>query len=436
MPRRSKGPRLYLRPARPDKGQLAAWVIRDGAREVGTSCGPGDRAGAEVALGDYLVQKHAQAGPADADRGRVRDPSQVLIADVLALYAAERAPRLTDPVSASFRLESLTDYWTADAPLHPNDKRDGTLASILRSTCQGYVAWRTAQPVRSYKDPAKARRVSDQAARRELEDLSAAIGWYAQEHPLTRMPVVTLPPKSESPRDAFTRAQAARLLKAALGYRWHADRIEPRTGRPGVWVRLGPTAVTNRRHLRRFLMLGLYTGSRHTVLLRLLWSESPTQAWVDMDRGVIYRRGRAERDHATKRRPVCQIPPRVLSCLRRWKAQDDAQAARMRQAHLDTGGDPATAPQLASVIHFGGQPFADRIRRGFASLVADAGLDVDATPHWMRHTCATWLMEADTPPWIAAGYMGMSMKTLEDTYGHHRPGAQSAAHLGAGGRRR
>lgn len=437
MPRPSKGPRLYLRPARPEKRQEAGWVIRDGSRELGTGCGPDDREGAEVALARYIIDKHATQNAAGraADRDRVRDPSEILIADVLGVYARERAPFVADPASASHRIESLLNYWADDAPQSPADKRDGTLACILRSTCQGYVAWRTAQKVRGYKDSTRAPFVSDQSARRELEDLSTAVGWFAQEHPLSRLPVVTLPPKAESPRDALTRDQAARLLKAAMGYRWDPDHVDDR-GRRGGWIKLGPHVRTNRLHLRRFLMLGLYTGTRHTVLLKLLWSDSPTQAWVDLDRGVIYRRGKAERDHKTKRRPVCQIPPRVLSCLRRWKRLDDRRQARLQAAHLDAGGDPARLPQISSVIHFNGLPLTGRIRTGFESLVADAGLPADITPHWMRHSCATWLMEADTPPWVAAGFMGMSMKTLEDIYGHHRPGQHRGAHLGAGGRRR
>lgn len=436
MPRPRKGPRLYLRPARPAKRQLAGWVIKDGALEVGTGCGPEQRTEAEIALGDYLTQKHRPEGQGGPARGGARDPADVLVADVLNLYAAEKGPRLADPVSASYRIESLLDFWTVDtsAAARP-DGRDATLAGIRRSTCAGYVEWRTAQPRRSFKDPETAPRVTDQSARRELEDLSAAIGWFAAEHPLTRRPTVTLPEKAESPRDALTRDQAARLLKAALGYRWDPDLIDAGTGRPGGWIKLGATARTNRAHLRRFLMLGFYTGTRHTVLLKLLWLESPTQAWIDLEGGVIYRRGRRERDIKTKRRPICQIPPRLLSCLRRWRRMDDALQARLQQRHLDAGGDLAKLPQLASVIHFGGQPLAGRIRTGFESLVADAGLDPGITPHWMRHSCATWLMEADVRPWIAAGFMGMSTQMLEDTYGHHRPNHQAETRLGAGGRR-
>jgi hypothetical protein len=42
-------------------------------------------------------------------------------------------------------------------------------------------------------------------------------------------------------------------------------------------------------------------------------------------------------------------------------------------------------------------------------------------PHTLRHTAATWLMQAATPLWEAAGFLGMSEKTLRDVYAHHHP---------------
>ena len=49
------------------------------------------------------------------------------------------------------------------------------------------------------------------------------------------------------------------------------------------------------------------------------------------------------------------------------------------------------------------------------------------TPHWMRHTCATLLMENDGPVWEAAGYLGMTVEMLERKYGHHRPNHHASA---------
>jgi integrase len=49
------------------------------------------------------------------------------------------------------------------------------------------------------------------------------------------------------------------------------------------------------------------------------------------------------------------------------------------------------------------------------------------TPHTLRHTCATWLMQAGVPKWEAAGFLAMSMDTLERVYGHHHPDHYSEA---------
>src|SRR5262249_32261677 len=61
---------------------------------------------------------------------------------------------------------------------------------------------------------------------------------------------------------------------------------------------------------------------------------------------------------------------------------------------------------------------------GFASAVRIAGLDLtvgNVTPHTLRHTAATWLMQRGVAMWEAAGFLGMSEKTLRETYGHHHP---------------
>jgi hypothetical protein len=39
----------------------------------------------------------------------------------------------------------------------------------------------------------------------------------------------------------------------------------------------------------------------------------------------------------------------------------------------------------------------------------------------VRHTAATRLMQKGAEPWRAAGYLGMSMEVLLNTYGHHHP---------------
>ena len=395
MPRKPKGPRLHLRPARADRRTEAVYVIRDGRTEVSTGCGPNEFEGAQEALWQYLGAKRQP----EPQHGRAQDPDHVLIADVIALYAREKAPSVADPVSCRGRLETLLEFWG-----------EATVGDIKRSTCNDYVAWRVLQPNRSYKDTANAPRVSDQSARRELEDLSAAVFYWNGEFPLTRLPVFTLPDKDEGNRDALTRQQAARLLKAAMGYRFDKT--------TGKWTRLAPSSRKNRAHLRRFLLMGFYTGTRPGVLPKVRWEMSDDSAWVDLDAGIIYRRGRRERDHRNKRRPLVKIPGRLLAHLRRWRRMDRL---------LFSDGDAAAAGP-GTVIHHGGRALAGRIRTGFEGIARDAGLDPETlTPHWMRHTCATWLMENDVPVWEAAGYLGMTVEMLERNYGHHRPNHHASA---------
>jgi integrase len=407
MPRRAAGPRLYLRKGRVDRrsGKTIAdvWVIRDGSVELSTGCGVDSlrgAAGAEAALTAYLAEKFAPPPPSAPERRR--DPAAVLVVEVLAAYAAQRAPHLKlDGPTAAGMIRNLMAWW-GDRPL----------SDVRRSTCQAYIAHRIAQPNANYrKDPANAPRVSERTASRELDILGGAIDWWHGEDTLTTKPIVWRPEAPDSPRDALTRAQAASLLFAALGRRRGVD---------GTWSTLSKSARANRAHLRRFLLIALYTGTRHSVITQLLWTESPVQAWVDLEAGMIYRRGAREKDQRTKRRPVVKIPPRLLAHMRRWHRLDGQLLER--------------DPPVASVIHHGAQTLSGPVRTSFENCLSDAGLPAEITPHWLRHTAATWLMEADADPWAAAAYLGMTMATLEKHYGHHRPSyqAKTAAALSKG----
>jgi integrase len=227
-------------------------------------------------------------------------------------------------------------------------------------------------------------------------------------------PKVWLPEKPPGAREALTRTQAADLLRAARGYRKDKD---------GCWKRLAGSAPANRAHLVRFILIGLYTGTRPGVIPRLLWEESPVAPAVDLEAGILYRRGRTERDHKTKRRPIVRLPRRLAAHLARWKTRDRAWHERLRAEGIEP---PAT------VLHHGSNPLFSRIRRSFAHAVADAGLDPAITPHWLRHTCATWLMEAGVSLWDAAAYTGMTTAVLEKHYGHHRADHQQRARRAMG----
>ena len=67
------------------------------------------------------------------------------------------------------------------------------------------------------------------------------------------------------------------------------------------------------------------------------------------------------------------------------------------------------------------------VKTGFRRAASLAGLSGKVTPHTLRHTAATWLMQSGTDRWQAAGYLGMSVEMLEKVYGHHHPDHLQAA---------
>jgi integrase len=210
--------------------------------------------------------------------------------------------------------------------------------------------------------------------RRELGVLRAAINHAFKSGCLTRVVSVHLPERPASRDRWLTRKEAAALLKAALA--------EPR-------VRL---------YLPLFILIGLYTGSRKEAILSLRWSQ------VDLERRRMdFNTPGARRTN--KRRARIPVPTKLLGHLRRASKR---------------------ATQLGFVINDNGARLDD-VKRGFASACHRANL-AEVTPHVLRHTCATWLMQRGVPMWEAAGFLGMSRETLERTYGHHHADyLQSAA---------
>lgn len=91
---------------------------------------------------------------------------------------------------------------------------------------------------------------------------------------------------------------------------------------------------------------------------------------VDLEQGVFYR-GATDHRQTKKRQPPAKLPPRLLAHMRRWVAKGFAKKA---------------------VIEWNGKPVRS-VRKGFEAAVKAAGLSADVTPHILRHTCATWLMQ-------------------------------------------
>ena len=336
MPRRNSGPRLRFLEKR--RCFYICWTESGRSRERST--GTANREQAEVALAEFIHARVRASGP--------RDPSQILITDILADYAQERGPDVASPWRIAAAIKALISFWQAR-----------TVADVTRETCRAFVT---------------VRGMSAGTARRELGVLRAAINHAHHEGRITRIVAVHLPDRPE-PRDRWlTRTEAAALLRASLR--------QPR-------VRL---------YLPLFILLGLYTGQRKEAILSLRWTQ------VELDNARINFNSPGAARRTNKRRARIPIPTRLLPHLRRAR-------------HRGT--------ELGFVINDNGDRIRD-IKRGFTSACRRAGLKA-VTPHVLRHTCATWLMQGGVPIWQAAGFLGMTRETLERVYGHHHPDFLRAA---------
>jgi integrase len=81
---------------------------------------------------------------------------------------------------------------------------------------------------------------------------------------------------------------------------------------------------------------------------------------------------------------------------------------------------------ISHFVEWNGAPVKS-VKTGFRHAVKLAALWGKVTPHTLRHTAATWLMQRGVPIWQAAGYLGMSATMIERTYGHHHPDYMRAA---------
>ncbi|AZO31466.1 tyrosine-type recombinase/integrase [Mesorhizobium sp. M1B.F.Ca.ET.045.04.1.1] len=395
MSRTSKGARLVWRDeSRKQDGALrsrAGWFIRDGATFISACGSTGDRERADKRLAQYIIEKYRPV------RGRGRDPATVPIADAVSVYLADVACGHAKPKETASRMAAVLNWFG-----------DMMIGDVDGKICRDYG--------KAHGDGA--------AARRQLEDLRAALNHYHREGYVTLSPPILLPPKS-APRDRWlTREEAAALLRAAWRMRqsWKGQPSDRRTG----------------RHVARFILVALYTGTRSAAICGAAIRPTDGAGHVDLERGIFYRRavGRLE---TKKRQPPMRLPDRLLAHLRRWALTPLEIKTRRR-------GKSASIGRMIAhdyVVEWNGKP-VQSIKKAFRSVVEAAGLGwyddlatpeggnrrvfrTDITPHVFRHTAATWLMQQGSDPWAAAGFLGMTVEMLIETYGHHHPDFQADA---------
>ncbi|MGO9411899.1 MAG: tyrosine-type recombinase/integrase [Spirochaetia bacterium] len=379
MPRVSRGPYLKLRKR---AGARTLWYIHDSGRWIATGVSAEDDAGARQAFSDYLMQN---ISPTDFKQ---QAPTEFSISDVVILYATDRVPKQRRPDEARIRLTRIVEFFG-----------DMACDDINPSTTDAFVRWRTHSGQPGKGEPPRVRKpVKDVSARRELEDLRSALHHAWKSRKISQDIPIEMPPKSRPRERWLTVSEAARLLLGAIGFILApCCDVATKKEQWRIWRR-EPMAIS--RHLARFILIGLRTGTRHDAILAMGWEQHDKGGFFDLEHRVMFRAEAGARQ-TKKRRTPAPIPDKLLRHLVRWKRQSDGGFVI---THARTGDDRLL-----------------RIHGTFRRAVARAGLGPEVTPHILRHTCATWLMQRGRPAWEVGGFLGMTLKMVEDNYGHHSP---------------
>jgi len=415
--RKAKPPRLWLRE------DDDTWIILDRGRQIRTGCRGDDIDGAAKAIETYIGGRHTTTIGAT-------DPGVLAIADVLTAYETSKRPKDKNDERAwaqhdllLIRLLDLNNFFG-----------DKTVSKLKAQLCRDFVDWSTGTPNENNRQAGiKPRQgtVSDQTARRRLEDLRAAINAYHAEHTLSVVPKITLPAKAEGRHRWLTRNEAARLLGAAIGYVWDKERGSWKRKQDGTLVRRERWIIRRRSPAVRFILIGLYSARREETIRRTQWLPTTTHPWMNLD-AMIYQGRGSDEAKTKKRRPPAKIANRLRPHLKRWRRLDIERSAQLR-----TAGVLQDNEQIKFVVNriVDGQPLAGKIRSAWEGILEDAGLGEDVVRHSLRHTAATWLMQLGTDRWQAAGWLGMTLEQLENGYGHHHPDFQEEAAEAFSGRR-
>lgn len=199
--------------------------------------------------------------------------------------------------------------------------------------------------------------VASTTVRTELQALRAALRWRLGN----AAPTLELPPRGQ-PRDRWlTREDAEKLITNCKG-----------------------------QHVRLFVILALHTAARRGAILGLTWDR------VDLaGRHIDYNEpGRERTKKRRSRPPINDTLHAALMAAREWA-------------------------ETNYVIEWAGGR-VELVKHGFRAAAQRAGLS-GVTPHTLRHTAVTWMMQAGVPVWEAAGFAGMTVQMVQDVYGHHHP---------------
>lgn len=283
--------------------------------------------------------------------------SEVNIGQILSYYAKEHIPVVTNTDTALIIISHLSVFW-GDKTL--DDVKKSSSLDYIRHRERKFAEWQVAKNRKVIK------KISQESLRRELGVLQAAINYVFKEGMINTNPYVWKPEKSPAKERWLTREEVAKLIKAAR----KSDKAND--------------------YLPMFILLGLYTGARSSALLTLQWNQ------VDFETGFIHFNRKQKSTY--KRYSRVPMPRKLLRLLKAHRAK----------SHKD-----------GYVINYQGLPIVS-VKKSFATAYQRAGIE-KITPHSLRHTAVSWMMQKGVPAAEIGHYVGMSPQMVERVYGHMAP---------------
>jgi integrase len=375
MPRPSKGPRL----APQKRNGKTLWIIRDGQRNLGTGCvvGKGEEGAASLKVAQEKLSEYTLGKRDPKEENRGSDLAKAPVADALSYYMSEKIDIDAPPSSTEQARKK-----------HEHRRRAGV--KIIERLNQFFGKYSIPELKKSVSKDFAAERGSQSSARRELEVLQAAVNYFVEDEVGgVQTKFRSWLPDQSQPRERWlTRSEAARLIWAA--WRQRENRGGEAKGR------------YTSRHIARFILVGLYTGTRASAICGAALTQAIGRGYVDLEHGIFVRKGMGVKE-TNKRQPTIPLPPRLLAHMRRWNRLGISKH---------------------SVIEWQGEP-VERVSKGWLAVREAAGLDDLVIPHTLRHTAITWYLRSGKNPHQVSDYCGVSMQIINRHYKHHMPGGFS-----------
>lgn len=338
----------------------------------------------------------------------------------LAQIAAEaRAPKIAAGVTVGDLIGHYLKAADADAPqedakarhrvaalrasLKPVRERLGALRwdQLTQNEIDAYGRWRMSQDAwagHKTKKTAAGKKVGPSTVNKDLRMLRAVLNDSHARRYIPTPVAFRINVSAPSGKDDYlTREEVKRMLDACEV----RETVRDKEGKVIARHR-------DREHIRAFILISLATAARKEAVLTLRWDqvhipkpEEAPEGVFDWSSGKVSKQAYIDfgEGRGNKRRPKIPVGnnPGLMS-------------------YLLWGGDKSQP----YVITYRGQPIDD-IKKVFAEILSEVGITKKITPHSMKHTAITWMVQAGMKLETISDLTNTSVKILRKHYSHHRP---------------